>query len=134
MIEITEKPIIPELIINRIHKKESHGAIVTFIGIVRGYSEGKKVFSLEYEAYQPMAEKKLEEIVREIKARWQLEDIAISHRTGRLQVGETALVIVIAAPHRQGAFEACEYAVSRLKDIVPIWKKEVFENGEKWVG
>lgn len=133
MIEITENPIVPEAIINSINKKETYGAVVTFIGIVRGYSENKKVISLEYEAYQPMAEKKLQEIALEIETRWQLKDLAICHRTGRLQVGEPALVIAIAAPHRKEAFEACEYAVDRLKEIVPIWKKEVWEDGEKWI-
>lgn len=133
MIEITENPIVPEAIINSINKKETYGAVVTFIGIVRGYSENKKVISLEYEAYQPLAEKKLQEIALEIENRWQLKDLAICHRTGRLQVGEPALVIAIAAPHRKEAFEACEYAVDRLKEIVPVWKKEVWEDGEKWI-
>jgi molybdopterin synthase catalytic subunit len=133
MIEITEKPLVPEQVINRVHRKETHGAVVSFIGIVRGYSAGKKVLFLEYEAYKEMAEKKLREIAEEIKSRWQLEDLAISHRIGHLEVGEPVLVVVVAAPHRQEAFAACQYAIDRLKQIVPIWKKEVWEGGESWV-
>ncbi len=132
MVEITPNPLYPEQLINKI-RKNSHGAVVTFIGTVRGSSEDKKVLYLEYEAYEEMAQKKLQQIIDEINQKWQLQDVAISHRTGRVNVGETALVIVVAAPHRKQAFAACEYAIDRLKQIAPFWKKEVYEKGESWV-
>lgn len=132
MIEITKKRLSPEPIINRI-KKDNHGAVVTFIGTVRSPSRGKEVLFIEYEAYSEMAQKKLQQIVNEINQKWQLQDMAICHRVGRLRTGETSLVIVAAAPHRREAFEACQFAVDRLKQIVPIWKKEVYKDGESWV-
>lgn len=132
MIEITSSPLSPEQIINKI-RKDSYGAVVTFLGTVRSPSQGKKVLYLEYEAYEDMAQKKLEQIVSEINQKWQLQDVAISHRIGKVTAGETALVIVVAAPHRKEAFEACQYAIDRLKQIAPFWKKEVYEGGESWV-
>lgn len=107
--------------------------MVSFVGLVREQSKGKSVRYLEYDAYKEMAEKKLREIAGEIQSKWGLSDVAMCHRVGRLEVGETVLVIAIAAPHRKEAFEACQYAVDRLKQIVPIWKKEVYEDGEVWV-
>ena len=112
---------------------ESDGAIATFSGIVRGTNKGKKVLFLEYEAYPEMATKMMERIGEEVKATWGLESLRIQHRVGRLNVGETSVVIVVCAPHRDDAFAACQYAINRLKRIVPIWKKEVFEDGEVWV-
>jgi len=132
MIEITRNPLSPEKIIDKV-RKDSHGAVVTFVGTVRSPSRGKEVLSIEYEAYPEMAQKKLQQIVSEIKQKWQLQDIAIYHRVGKLGVGETSLVIAVAAPHRQEAFQACQLAVDRLKQIVPIWKKEVYQDGESWV-
>lgn len=132
MIEITSNPLSPEQIINKV-RKDSHGAVVTFIGTVRSPSQGKEVLYLEYEAYEEMARKKLQQILKEINQKWQLQDVAISHRTGKVNAGETALVIVVASPHRQEAFEACQYAVDRLKQIAPFWKKEVYGKGESWV-
>ena len=112
---------------------QSDGAIVTFAGIVRGTNQGKKVLFLEYEAYPEMAEKMMERIGKEILDTWGLSRVRMQHRVGRLNVGETSVVIVVAAPHRDDAFAACQYAINRLKRIVPIWKKEVFEDGEVWV-
>ena len=112
---------------------DKDGAVVTFSGIVRGTNRGKKVLFLDYEAYPDMATKMLKCIGAEIEARWKLSSIRIQHRVGRLKVGETSVVIVVSAPHRGDAFAACEYAINRLKRIVPIWKKEVFEDGEVWV-
>ena len=109
------------------------GAIVTFSGIVRGTNQGKKVLFLEYEAYPEMASKMMERIGKEILDNWGLSSVRMQHRVGRLNVGETSVVIVVAAPHRDDAFAACQYAINRLKRIVPIWKKEVFEDGEVWV-
>jgi MoaE-MoaD fusion protein len=112
---------------------QSDGAIVTFSGIVRGTNQGKKVLFLEYEAYPEMAVKMMERIGTEISTTWGIEAVRVQHRVGRLNVGETSVVIVVAAPHRDDAFAACQYAINRLKRIVPIWKKEVFEDGEVWV-
>ena len=112
---------------------ESDGAIVTFAGIVRGTNKGKKVLFLEYEAYPEMAIKMMERIGAEVRATWGLETLRIHHRVGRLNVGETSVVIVVSSPHRDDGFAACQYAIARLKKIVPIWKKEVFEDGEVWV-
>jgi molybdopterin synthase catalytic subunit len=112
---------------------QSDGAIVTFSGIVRGTNQGKKVLFLEYEAYPEMAAKMMERIGKEILDTWGLSAVRMQHRVGRLNVGETSVVIVVAAPHRDDAFAACQYAINRLKRIVPIWKKEVFEDGEVWV-
>jgi len=112
---------------------QSDGAIVTFAGIVRGTNQGKKVLFLEYEAYPEMAAKMMERIGKEILDTWGLSSVRMQHRVGRLNVGETSVVIVVAAPHRDDAFAACQYAINRLKRIVPIWKKEVFEDGEVWV-
>ncbi len=109
------------------------GAIVTFSGIVRGTNQGKKVLFLEYEAYPEMATKMMERIASEIRDTWGLSAVRMQHRVGRLNVGETSVVVVVAAPHRDDAFAACQYAINRLKRIVPIWKKEVFEDGEVWV-
>ena len=131
-IEITAAPIFPEDVVEKV-KRDSYGALVTFAGRVRDNSEGQRVLYMEYEAFQEMAYKKLDEIVAEIRARWQPLDIAISHRVGRLEVGEVALVIAVASPHRKEAFAACEYAVDRIKEIVPIWKKEIREDGGVWV-
>jgi molybdopterin synthase catalytic subunit len=112
---------------------ESDGAIATFSGIVRGTNKGKKVLFLEYEAYPEMATKMMQRIGDEVRATWGLESLRIQHRVGRLNVGETSVVIVVSSPHRDDAFAACQYAINRLKRIVPIWKKEVFEDGEVWV-
>jgi molybdopterin synthase catalytic subunit len=89
---------------------------------------------LEYEAYPEMAVRKMEQIAAEIRERWGIDHVAIRHRTGRLEVGEPSVAIGIAAPHRHEAFEACEYAIVRLKRIVPVWKKEVWSDGEAWIG
>ncbi len=110
------------------------GGIVTFTGTVRDRSQGKKVLRLEYEAYGSMALAKLEEIGASIERQWPGVRTAIHHRTGALQVGEAAVVIAAAAAHRQEAFRACEYAIEQLKQDVPIWKKELYEDGAEWVG
>jgi len=112
---------------------ESDGAIATFSGIVRGTNKGKKVLFLEYQAYPEMAVKMMERIGDEVRATWGLESLRIQHRVGRLNVGETSVVIIVSSPHRDDSFAACQYAINRLKRIVPIWKKEVFEDGEVWV-
>ena len=110
------------------------GAITTFLGVTREESDNRKVLYLDYDAYPEMAVKKMEEIGNEIKAKWDAIKIAIVHRVGRLKVGEASVGIAISTPHRKEGFEACKYAIDRIKEIAPIWKKEVWEGGEEWKG
>jgi molybdopterin converting factor subunit 1 len=110
------------------------GAIVTFRGAVRDLAHGRAVEYLEYEVYPSMAQRRLEEIAQEVEARWPDARAAIVHRYGRLQVGEDAVVIAVSHPHRAEAFEGCRHAIERIKEIVPIWKKEVGPDGASWVG
>jgi molybdopterin synthase catalytic subunit len=111
------------------------GAIATFVGTTRvDQSEGASVEHLEYEAYRPMADSKLEEIGAEIEARWDVRQVSIVHRLGRVDPGEASVVIVVASPRRGPAFEASRYAIERVKEVVPIWKREVWSDGYVWVG
>ena len=110
------------------------GAITTFLGVTREDSEGRKVLYLDYDAYQEMAEKKMEEIGDEIKGKWKICKIAIIHRVGRLKVGEVSVAIAVSTPHRKEGFQSCKYAIDRIKEIAPIWKKEVWKGGEEWKG
>ena len=132
MIEITHDTLDPEFIAAKV-KKDANGAVVTFLGTTRSSTGDRKVLHLEYEAYRPMADAKLAEIVEEMLDRWSV-DVAISHRLGRLEIGDISLVVAVASPHRKDAFAACQYSVDRIKQLVPIWKKEFFEGGEVWVG
>ena len=109
------------------------GGIVTFIGTVRNSTKGKNVVRLEFEAYVPMALKELDKIADAIFEKWPVKKLAIHHRVGNLEIGEVAVAIAISCPHRKNAFEACAYAIDTLKETVPIWKKEIFEDGEVWV-
>ena len=133
MIAITHEPLDPEMVINKVLNNQN-GAIVTFLGSTRRTTGGRIVLHLEYEAYRPMADKKLAEIANEICDQSSVKDIAIAHRLGLLNIGDISLVVAAAAPHRRDAFAACQKVVDRIKDIVPIWKKEIFEDGEVWVG
>ena len=109
------------------------GAIVTFVGVVRGETDGQPVESLEYEAYPEMAEPTLAQIGDEIRERWPtIRDVSIVHRVGRLEIGETAVVIALSSAHREETFTALHYAIDRIKEIVPIWKKEVRADGSEW--
>ena len=110
------------------------GAIITFAGVVRDNSRGRRVEWLEYEAYAPAAEKMLAQIGDEMAERWPVLRSAIWHRIGRLGIGETSVVIALSVPHRQEGFAACAYAIERLKEIVPIWKKERYGDGDVWIG
>jgi molybdopterin converting factor subunit 1 len=110
----------------------SDGAVVTFEGVVRNHSNGQRTLYLEYEAYEPMAVRKMEEIGAEAKSKFGVNSVGIIHRIGRLEIGETSVAIVVAAAHRRPAFEACHYLIDRLKQVVPIWKKEYFESGAVW--
>lgn len=110
------------------------GAIVTFDGVVRDNTKGRAVLSLEYDAYPPMAVKEMKRVGDEIREQWpEVERIGIVHRFGKLDVSESSVVIVVSSPHRRIAFEACRYAIDRVKQVVPIWKKEIFADGEAWV-
>lgn len=132
MINITKEPLDPQSIAASVHNS-SNGAIVTFIGTTRDTNVGRDVLYLEYEAYSPMAENKLAEIAGEVLEKYGVSDASIVHRIGRLEVGEASLVVAIASPHRNDAFAACRYCVDRIKEMVPIWKKEVFRGGEVWI-
>lgn len=130
---ITNEP----LDVNEVVEKVVHphaGAINTFIGTVRELTNEKRTLFLEYDAYIPMAEKKLEQIASEINSRWNEARVAIVHRIGRLDISDIAVVIAVSTPHRADSYEASRYAIERIKEIVPIWKKELWEDGEKWIG
>ena len=110
------------------------GAVVTFLGTVRDLTDGRVTTALDYEAYPGMAEKKMAEIEAETRARWPVGDMMMIHRLGRLDVGEVSVAVTVSCPHRAQAFEACRYAIDRLKELVPIWKKENWADGRtEWV-
>jgi molybdopterin synthase catalytic subunit/molybdopterin converting factor small subunit len=115
-------------------RSEQAGAIATFIGTTRIESRGRRVEHLDYEAYEGMAERVMAEIAAALKQRYDLCEIAIHHRTGRVDIGESSVVIAVSAPHRQDALAACKDAIDTLKEQVPLWKKEVYESGEEWIG
>lgn len=110
------------------------GAICTFVGTTRENNVGRKVLRLEYEAYEAMALSEIRKLAEEAGRRWDITRIAVTHRIGVVEIGETSVAIAVSAPHRAEAFEACRFAIDRLKEIVPIWKKEHFEGGEVWIG
>ena len=133
MFKVTQQPLSVQEV-NDLVKRPTDGAVVTFDGIVRNNFEGRAVRFLEYEAYADMAQKKLAEIGAEVRQKFPVGDIAMVHRLGRLEIGESSIVIAVAAPHRHTAFEACAYAMDRVKEEVPVWKKEFFIDGEAhWV-
>jgi molybdopterin synthase catalytic subunit len=109
------------------------GAITTFLGLVRNHNQGRRVHYLEYEAYEPLALKAFARIDEEVRQRWPGMRIALHHRTGRLGIGEASVAIVAASPHRGDAFAACRYVIERVKQIVPVWKREYFDGGDVWV-
>jgi molybdopterin synthase catalytic subunit len=106
--------------------------VVVFEGIVRNHSQGRATLYLEYEVYEPMAIRKMQELGREAKQKFAVDGIGMIHRLGRLEIGETSVAIIVTAEHRRAAFEACQYAIDRLKQVVPIWKKEHFADGAVW--
>jgi len=128
---ITRDPIATEDLARQL-KGAQDGAVVIFEGVVRNHSHGRKTLYLEYEAYEPMAVRKMVEIGREAKVKFSIDHIGIIHRVGRLEIGETSVAIIVTSAHRGAAFEACRYAIDRLKQVVPIWKKEYFEDGSVW--
>jgi molybdopterin synthase catalytic subunit len=132
MIEITEKPISPEIIVNKV-KTDGSGCVVTYVGLIRGYSRGKGVLSVEYEDVEGTAEGKLQQIAKETGQKWQLENLAISHRIGKLKVGDINLVVAVASAHRKDGFAACQYVIDRFKQKLPTRKKETYDDGSIWL-
>jgi molybdopterin synthase catalytic subunit len=115
-------------------RKPGCGAVVTFLGTVRDLTDGRVTMALDYEAHPTMAEKKLAEIEQDVRKRWPVGDIIMVHRLGHLEIGEVSVAVAVSCPHRHQAFDACRYAIDRLKDIVPIWKKENWADGTtEWV-
>ncbi|KPN95401.1 molybdenum cofactor biosynthesis protein MoaE [Lysinibacillus sp. ZYM-1] len=133
MFEIIDKPIDVEEVRHKVLNRNA-GAITLFIGTVREITQGKKTLYLEYQAYPAMAIKMFEQIAQEIKQQWPDATIAITHRVGRLDITDIAVVIAVSSPHRKVAYLANEYAIDRIKQIVPIWKKEHWEDGTEWIG
>jgi molybdopterin synthase catalytic subunit len=132
MIEITNQPIDVQKVIQAALQQEA-GAINTFIGTVRNQTTGKKVLRLEYEAYEPMAVSEIQKIIYNANDVWQLLGWAVSHRVGLLLPGEIAVVVSVSTAHRKASFEACQFIIDSLKQTVPIWKREFFEDGDQWV-
>jgi molybdopterin synthase catalytic subunit len=133
MIQLTHEVIDYHALTERVRRGDC-GAVVTFLGTVRDLTGGRVTVALDYEAYPGMAEKKMAEIERDTRARWPVGDILLVHRLGRLEVGEVSVAVAVSCPHRAEAFEACRYAIDRLKELVPIWKKENWADGTtEWV-
>ena len=132
MIQLTNTPIDVAQVIQSVDADEA-GAVNVFVGTVRNRTDGRRVVRLEYEAYDAMALKEMEKLADIVRQRWPVEKLAIHHRKGTLHIGDVAVVIAVSTPHRQAAFEACQYTIDTLKQTVPIWKKEIFEDGEVWV-
>ena len=128
---ITRDPIIASDLAKDL-RAANDGAVVIFEGFVRNHSRGRATLYLEYEAYEPMAIRKMEELGAETKQRFAIDKIGMIHRLGRLEIGETSVAIIVTAEHRRAAFEACQYAIDRLKQIVPVWKTEYFADGAVW--
>jgi molybdopterin synthase catalytic subunit len=132
MIKISAQPIDIQACID-VAQSERAGAIDVFVGTVRNHNNSKEVVRLEFEAYDAMAVKKMEELAQQAKNRWEIEKIVMVHRKGVLEIGDVAVVIAVSTPHRAASFEACQWLIDTLKQVVPIWKKEIYENGEEWL-
>jgi len=131
LILLVPGPIDADALIRHV-RTSADGAIVTFDGCVRNQSHGRRTLYLDYEAYESMALAKMREIAAEVHAKFPIDRVAVAHRLGRLEIGETSVFIAVSAPHRAAAFDACRYAIDTLKRSVPIWKKEYFEEGAVW--
>jgi molybdopterin synthase catalytic subunit/molybdopterin converting factor small subunit len=130
---LSGEPLSLESVVEEVRSEEA-GAIATFVGTTRVRSRDRSVLHLDYEAYEGMAEQVMAEIANELKRRYDVLEIAIHHRTGRVEIGEASVVIAVSAEHRQDALAACKDAIDTLKQKVPLWKKEVYEGGEEWIG
>ena len=134
MYRVTTDPLSADALVDIVSSPEA-GGITVFLGVVRDNTAGRRVTAIEYEGHVPMAEAKLKEIGEAVYRRWPgVKQVAMAHRLGRLGIGEASVAIAVAAAHRQEAFEACHFAIDRLKETVPIWKRELFEDGAVWVG
>jgi molybdopterin synthase catalytic subunit len=130
---LSEEPLSLDRVVDEV-RDEQAGAIATFTGTTRIQSRGRTVTHLDYEAYEGMAERVMAEIAEGLQARYELSAVAIHHRVGRVGIGETSVVIAVSGPHRQDALAACKDAIDELKERVPLWKKEVYSDGEEWIG
>jgi len=130
---LSDRPLDPAAVIEEV-RSDRAGAVATFVGTTRLESRGRTVHYLEYEAYGGMAEQVMAQLAEELGQRYDLCDVAIAHRTGRVEIGGISVVIAVSSPHRADALAACKDAIDRLKEIVPLWKKEVYEGGEEWIG
>lgn len=130
---LSEKPLALERVVSEVASDDA-GAIATFVGTTRARSRGREVVRLEYEAYEGMAEAEMERIAASLRERHELTEVAIHHRVGQVEIGETSVVIAISAPHRAAALAACAEAIDTLKQTVPLWKKELYVGGEEWIG
>lgn len=133
LIQLTAQPIDKAQVVGQVYHPED-GAVVTFEGIVRNHAEGLSVRFLEYESYEDMATEQLNLIAEEVQARWGLTRVAMVHRVGRLEIGDLAVVVAVGSAHRKEAFEACHYIIDRIKETVPIWKKEHYADDAVWKG
>jgi molybdopterin synthase catalytic subunit len=133
MIRLTSAPIDFHALTEQVRRKDC-GAVVLFLGTVRELTEGRTTVALDYEAYPAMAEKQMAQIEQETRQRWPIGDMALVHRLGHLELGEVSVAVAVSCPHRAQAFEACRYAIDRVKEVVPIWKKENWADGStEWV-
>ena len=130
---LSEEPLSLDAVVEEVRRDEA-GAIATFVGTTRTESRGRRVQWLDYEAYPDMAEGVMEQIAAQLKERYDLCEVAIHHRVGRVVIGEPSVAIAVSAPHRADALAACREAIDTLKETVPLWKKEVYEGGEEWIG
>lgn len=131
-IQIKDAPLSLAEVTNFIQSAEA-GSEVYFVGTVRNQTNGNEVLSLDFESYKPMAIKEMEKIAKSANKHWPLLKIAIHHRVGKLKIGDIPVIIGVTTAHRKAGFEACQYCIDTLKETVPIWKKEIFQNGEEWV-
>ncbi len=118
---------------NKLVVSESSGGTTLFVGTVRNQTKGKSVVRLEFEAYKPMAISEMQKIAEQAKEKWKADKVVIHHRVGVLKIKDIAVIIAVSTPHRKASFEACQFCIDTLKETVPIWKKEIFEDGEVWV-
>jgi molybdopterin synthase catalytic subunit len=132
MFGIQREPLEPAPLVESVRRDDA-GAIAVFYGVVRNENLGRSVQYLEYDAYPEMALKKMREVAEEVRTKFPVTEIGVLHRIGRLEIGETSLLVAVSSGHRKEAFEACHYAVDRIKQIVPIWKKEVWADGSAWI-
>ncbi|HEY7802672.1 MAG TPA: molybdenum cofactor biosynthesis protein MoaE [Dehalococcoidia bacterium] len=132
MFAITRDPLDPAPLVEAVRRDES-GAVALFYGVVRNENLGRSVRYLEYDAYDAMALKKMHQVADEVAAKFAINGIGVLHRIGRLEIGEASLLVAVSSPHRREAFEACHFAVDRIKQTVPVWKKEVWDDGSEWI-